>query len=113
MKLLVNLFIAFIITITSYAQNFEGEIIYQNTFKSKIPSLTDEKFASLMGSTQDYFIKDDKYKSISNGALLQWQIYIPADNKMYTKMYNNDAALWTDAGSNSDSVISEIQRYGN
>lgn len=107
MKHLINLFFTFI-TITSYAQKFEGEIIYQNTYKSKIPSLTDEKFVSLMGSTQNYFIKGDKYKSISNGTLLKWQIYIPTDNKMYTKMSNNESALWTDAGTNSDSVIDVI-----
>lgn len=108
MKHFPYFFIACFLTITSYAQKFEGEIIYQNTYKSKIHSLTDEKFTSLMGSTQDYFIKDGWYKSISNGALLQWQIYVPTDNKTYTKMSNNEAALWTDAGSNSDSVISEI-----
>jgi hypothetical protein len=108
MKHLVYLFIACIITITSYAQNFEGEVIYQNTYKSKIPGLTDEKIASLMGQTQDYFIKGDKYKSVSNGEVLQWQLYVPADNKLYTKVTNNEAALWTDAGINSDSVISMV-----
>jgi hypothetical protein len=93
---------------TSYAQSFEGEVIYQNMYKSKIPSLTDEKFASLMGSTQEYFIKGDKYKSVSNGELLQWQLYVPMENKLYIKMSNNEAALWTDAGINSDSVISMV-----
>jgi hypothetical protein len=108
MKHLVYLFVACIVAISSYAQKFEGEIIYQNTYKSKIPNLPDEKLTSLMGSTQDFFIKDDKYKSTLNGTLLQWQIYVPADNKMYMKMSNNEAALWTDAGTNADSVISVI-----
>jgi hypothetical protein len=108
MKHLVYFVIACIISLSTYAQGFEGEVIYQNTYKSKIPSLTDEKFASLMGSTQDYFIKGDKYKSVVNGELLQWQLYVPADNKLYTKMANNEAALWTDAGINADSVISMV-----
>ena len=108
MKHLANLLIACAITVTSFAQSFEGEVIYQNSYKSKMPSLTDEKFASLMGSTQDYFVKGDKYKSVLNGELLQWQIYIPADNKLYTKMANNEAALWTDAGTNPDSVLSMV-----
>jgi hypothetical protein len=112
MKRIAYLLVSFILTTTSYAQNFEGEILYQNIFKSKIPSVTDEKFTSLMGATQDYFIKGDKYKSVSNGELLQWQIYIPTDNKMYTKMTNNDAAIWTDAGTNPDSVLSMVLNKG-
>jgi hypothetical protein len=108
MKYFATLIITSFITFTSFAQNFEGEIVYQNTYKSKIPSLTDERFTSMMGATQEYFIKDGWYKSVSNGTLLQWQIYIPMDNKMYTKMSNNEAALWTDAAANSDSVISEV-----
>ncbi len=107
MKYFAGLLLTFFVTLTSYAQPFEGEIIYQNTYKSKISGLTDEKFTSLMGPTQDYFIKGDKYKSVTNGTLLQWQIYVPSENKMYTKMSNNEAALWADAGINPDSVISE------
>jgi|SRR5450432_121079 len=106
MKILALLLIAIIISKVSPGQNFEGEIIYHNTYISKIPNMTDEKFALLMGPTQDYFLKDAKYKSILDGTLLQWQIYVSAENKMYTKMSNNEAAIWTDAGINSDSVIS-------
>jgi len=104
MKPLACYFTACLIAITSYAQNFEGEIIYQNKFKSKISGLTDEKIESMMGSSQDYYIKGDKYKSVSNGELLQWQIYDPKENKIYTKMSNNDAALWIDGGINPDTV---------
>jgi len=58
-----------------------------------------------MGSGQDYFIKGNKYKSVCNGTLLQWQLYDPKENKIYTKMSNNDAALWIDAGINPDTVV--------
>ena len=108
MKIFCSFLLTIVITIVSYGQSFEGEIIYQNVYKSKIPNLTDEKFTSLMGSKQDYFVKGGEYKSVSNGDLLQWQIYIPAENKMYTKMSNNEAALWTDAGTNPDSVIGMV-----
>jgi hypothetical protein len=39
------------------AQNFEGEIVYQNSYQCKIPGLTDEKFTALMGTEQDFFYK--------------------------------------------------------
>jgi len=94
------------ITQLSFGQTFEGEIVYQNVYKSKIPNLSDEKFTTLMGSTQDYFIKEAEYRSNANGTLLQWQIYVPADNRLYTKMSNSESALWNDAAINPDSINS-------
>jgi len=88
------------------AQIFEGEIIYQNVYHSKIAGLSDEKFTNLMGTEQDYFIKGSSYKSVNNGTLAQWQLYVPGENKLYTKMSNSDSAFWDDAAVNPDSVIS-------
>jgi hypothetical protein len=88
------------------AQNFEGEIIYSNVYQSKIAGLSDEKFTTLMGTEQDYFIKGANYKSVMNGTLAQWQLYVPGENKLYTKMSNSDSAFWDDAAINPDSVIS-------
>ena len=94
------------ISLSLSAQNFEGEIIYQNVYQCKIPGLTDEKFTALMGTEQDYFMKGANYKSVMNGTLAQWQLYVPGENKLYTKMSNSDSAFWDDATINPDSVIS-------
>ena len=95
-----------LISMNLSAQNFEGEIIYQNVYQSKIAGLTDEKFTTLMGTEQDYYIKGASYKSVINGTLAQWQLYVPGENKLYTKMSNSDSAFWDDAAINPDSVIS-------
>jgi len=108
MKFLIALILTLFVSVTVTAQPFEGEIIYQNTYKSKIPNLADEQLASMIGKQFDYYIKGNKYKTISSGAFLQWQIYIPGGNKMYNKMSNSDTAFWIDAGSNSDSVIRSV-----
>lgn len=42
------------------AQTFEGKIAYQNTYTSKIKNVTSEQFTTMMGSTQEYYIKGDK-----------------------------------------------------
>jgi hypothetical protein len=95
----------------SVSQNFEGKILYQNKYKSKIPNLTDEQFTSMMGTTQEYIIKGGDYKSIMNGTLVQWQIYINKDNKLYTKMSNVQSILWNDGAVNPDEVLkSEINK---
>ena len=105
MKIVSALILTLFISATVIAQSFEGEIIYTNDYKSKIPNLADQQLASMIGQQFDYYIKGDKYKTISNGTYLQWQIYTPGNNKMYNKMSGSDTAFWIDAGVNADSVI--------
>ncbi len=108
MKYANTLLFALLVSLTVFGQNFEGEIIYQSTYKSKNPTITDDRLTSMMGSTEDYFIKGAAYKSKVNGTLLEWQLYIPAENKLYTKMTNKSAAISSDAGINDDSVLSFV-----
>ena len=103
--------IAAFITLASIGQNFEGKIVYKNSYTSKMPGVTDEQFTSMMGNTQEYYIKDGNYKSVVNGSLLQWQLYVNKDNKLYTKMSNSETLLWNDALTNTDDVVqSEINK---
>lgn len=88
------------------AQSFEGTIVYRNIFKSKVPSVTDQQFTDMLGSVQTYHIKGGDYRSDLNGTLMQWQLYVNADNKLYNKMANSEAALWNDAALNPDEVLS-------
>ena len=97
--------VAIIMALTAHAQNFEGKIMYQNKFKSKLPNVTDEQFENMMGTTQAYYIKNNKYKSVMNGQLVQWQLYMPAENKIYNKMSNSEVLFWDDASENKDSVL--------
>lgn len=97
-------------SVSIFGQSFEGEIIYTNSFKSKNPNMTNEQWTQMMGSKQEYFIKQGYYKSIANGTISQWQIYNNKENKVYTKMGNSEIAWWNDASINSDEIItSEIK----
>jgi len=85
--------------------------VYQNKYKSKIPNLNDEQFTTMMGNNQEYTIKGGNYKSVMNGTLVQWQLYINQDNKLYTKMSNVQSILWNDGAVNPDEVLkSEINK---
>ncbi|HEX6426139.1 MAG TPA: hypothetical protein VF008_00585 [Niastella sp.] len=101
----ITFLLATLFTITSFAQTFEGKIVYKNTYKSKMPNVTDEQFTQMMGSTLEYFIKNGDYKSVTNGSFLLWQLYINKDNKLYNKMANAEALLWNDGAANSDEVL--------
>jgi hypothetical protein len=104
-KLLLVLIISVITAVTTFGQNFEGKIFYSNTYKSKNPQMTDQQWTSMMGSTQEYLIKGGNYKSIANGTLVQWQLYINNDNKLYNKMSNSETAFWNDGSVQGDEVL--------
>ena len=89
----------------SYGQDFEGKLVYKNDYKSKIGNVTSEQFSSMMGTTQEYFIKGGNYKSSTNGTFAQWQIYINNENRLYNKMANSPTILWNDGAVNPDEVV--------
>ena len=99
------LFCLFLLTITAFSQPFEGEIIYTNTYKSKNAKITDQQWATMMGSNQEYFIKGGEYKSITNGTFVQWQQYINAENRLYIKMATSETLLWNDGSIQGDEVL--------
>ena len=110
MKALIFLLATFFVA-TSFGQNFEGKIVYKNSIKSKLPNVTDQQFTSMLGSQQDYFIKDGDYKSVTNGSFVQWQLYINKDNKLYNKMANSETLLWNEGAINTDEVVkSELHK---
>jgi hypothetical protein len=90
---------------SSIAQNFEGKVNYQNSFKSKIPNVTDDMLTQMMGTTVEYNLKEGNYKTISNGTFLLWQLYVQQDNKLYTKFANSNSIFWNDGAENKDEVL--------
>lgn len=97
--------------IIGFTQNFEGEITYSNSFKSKMPKLKDEQLNSMMGTIQEYYIKGNNYKSLLNGKFVKMQLYRGEENKSYTLTAKSDTLLWEDYGNNKDVAVSfEIQK---
>src|SRR5215831_6629069 len=105
MKRTYLMFAAVFLSLSIFAQLFEGKIVYHNTYKSKIASLSDQQLLSMMGTTNDYFIKGGNYRSTFNGNFVQWQLYINADNKLYNKFANTQDILWNDGAINNDEVL--------
>ena len=106
MRIFLSLLLLITCTLNISAQNFEGKLVYQNTFKSKTEGVPDNMFSEMLGSTMTYHIKGQLYKTETNGKMIQWQVYNPADHKLYTKMSNSETLLWNDAAVNDDEVTS-------
>ncbi len=88
------------------AQSFEGVITYTNVLTSKTPRMTNEQLTAMLGSRIDYFYKNGIYKSTTNGSASQWQLYVPKENRVYTKTAGSENLYWSDAAVNSDEVLS-------
>ena len=106
MKNTLFLLCIFISTLKTFAQNFEGKIVYSNIYKSKTAGLSNEQLTSMMGNTNIYYIKNGNYKSETNGSFAQWQLYVNSENKLYSKLANSEAILWNDGSNNIDQVLS-------
>lgn len=105
MKNVALIVFLFLISLHLLGQDFEGQIVYSNSYVSKNPKMSDQQWTTMMGSTQTYLIKGGVYKSVTNGTLLQWQLYINKENKLYLKMSNSETALWNDASVQGDEVL--------
>jgi len=93
------------------AQSFEGKIIYHNTYKSKQAAVDNQQLNGAMGNTETYYLKGGSYKTEVNGALVQWQLYVNRENKLYTKLATSPVILWNDASVKDDEVLStELHR---
>ena len=101
-----TIFSFLLFSILAFSQSFEGKILYTNTYKSKNTQYTYERWATILGDTETYFIKGGDYKTTTNGSLMQWQLYINKDNKLYSKMSNTETVLWNDASVQDDVVLS-------
>ncbi|WP_246853598.1 hypothetical protein [Rufibacter aurantiacus] len=99
-----------LICLVAPAQSFEGKVVYYNTYKSKIPGLSDAQLSSMMGNLQNWYIKGGDYKSETNGEQMVWQLYRNSDNKIYSKLSSSATLLWNDGALNPDSVMSTTLR---
>lgn len=106
MKGILLLTLVLTLSVSISAQDFEGKILYKNFYTSKISGVSDQQLSDMLGSTQDYIIKEGDYKSTINGQMLQWMIFLSRENKIYIKMGNSDDIYWNDASINKDQVIS-------
>ena len=105
MKKTILTFLTVFTVLFTFGQAFEGKIVYTNNFKSKNQQIPDQQWQTMLGSTQEYFIKGGNYKSVANGKLMQWQLYLNKDNKLYVKMSNSEKAIWNDGNIRGDEVL--------
>lgn len=104
MKLHLILFVISFNTLHLFSQNFEGKIIYHNSYLTKTAGMRNGQWDSLLGKIQEYYIKNGNYKTLSNGLSSPWQLYLNAENKTYTKLYKTEIIYWNDCSKSTDEI---------
>ena len=104
-KQLALTLLAILLVTASFGQSFEGIIIYDMVWRSKMPNVTDEQCTEMMGKVHAYYMKGGDYKSTGNGTFFQSQIYVNKDNKLYYKWSNSPTLFYEDCAGNTDEVI--------
>ncbi|MBS1522047.1 MAG: hypothetical protein JST50_13680 [Bacteroidetes bacterium] len=98
------IFFQFFAALVFAQKSFEGEVVYSISIKSNTPKFTDAQLSSIMGTTQHYYMKGANYKSVLNGKMSQWEIYVNKNKKVYNKIASNDSILWNDVTINHDTI---------
>jgi hypothetical protein len=81
---------------STLAQTFEGKIIYNISYKNKMLGLSNEQLSAFMGTRQEYYIAGGNYKSVSNGNVIKYQLYVSEKNKSYFLTAASDTLFWED-----------------
>lgn len=93
------------------AQNFEGQITYKIVYETKNTQVTDHLWETRLGTLQDYYFKGGNYKVVSNSDLVEWQLYLNKENKIYNKIKNETNVFGTDASIVADSLVTYDVKY--
>jgi hypothetical protein len=112
MRSLFLLWIGLAIPLLFYGQAFEGEIVYQTIYTSKMTGVADSRIANAMGDRNEFYVQNGNYKNITNGTVFHWQLYLHADNRLYEQMSNSGAILWVDGMKDKDTVYHSAIRFG-
>lgn len=108
MKKLVFLLAFSLSALSVIAQNFEGRILYKNSFFLPNGQDVTASATKMMGAEQDYYINARHYKSLMNGQMMTMQLYRSDENKYYTVDGNNTAQSFD--GSTESGKITKIEK---
>lgn len=89
------------------SQSFEGMIVYENSYKSKVDSISDENLMSMYGLNLSQFInKDGDYVGLYRGNYLGLQLFLKKENRLYTQLNTTEIVYYQDSRISNDSILS-------
>ncbi len=103
--LILAAFACLLLSAESPRKTFQGEIDYDVSYESNQKTVDPTQLQIMFGVKEQFFISAAGYKSMTDGQLIEMQLYNPAANRLYTKVPESDTLIWFDAGINYDSVI--------
>ena len=106
----------FLILVNSFSQkkvSFEGIIMYENNFKSKIDSISNTQFENAFGKKTKYLLdKNGNYINLFKGAYITIQLFKKNKNTLYTLLTGKDTIYYNKVNKKGGG-ISNVKRTKN
>jgi hypothetical protein len=105
----MNKFIIIVlISFNTFSQNkesFEGIIIYENTFISKIDSISNSHFENAYGKQTKYVLdKNGDYINLYKGSYITIQLYKKKEDIIYTLLTGRDTIFYNKTNEKTDDI---------
>src|SRR5215831_12275509 len=84
---------------------FEGKITYKLEFDARGGNVTVATFQRSLGNGVTLFFKHGNYYHRFDGGIMEYDMYNQTENKLYTKMRNNDTIFWSDCSLPEDKIL--------
>lgn len=81
-----------LLSLKSYSQ-FEGRIVYKQTYKSDNPDLTSEVLSQFLGDTHEYYVDGANYASLVNGMAESKSVHFPVSKEIIRYYPNGDSIV--------------------
>ena len=83
---------------------FEGEIDYDVSYESHQNGLSIAQLELMYGVKEQFFISGGRYKTMTDGQVIEMQLYDPGLNRVYTKLAESDTLIFFEGAINRDSI---------
>ncbi len=107
-KIFTFFIILIFITFSVNSQNkesFEGIVIYENVFKSKVDSISDNHFENAYGKQTKYVLaKNGDYINLFKGSYITIQLYKKQEDIIYTLLTGRDTIFYNRTNKKTDSI---------
>jgi len=110
MKFIFSLLFCAMVSISGYAQFFEGMVEYEVSYRSHIMEVPSDQLAPQLGNKMKWYIKDVTYRKEFNGKTHSIEIYSNANPML--EVFNPEAKHWNQLPTMfSEAEIQEVEIF--
>ena len=87
---------------------FEGKVIYKFEFSSDFIKEPTKFLTPIAGTGSTLYFKQGNYRHDYESGIMQFDIYIKKENRIYEKRRNSDTIFWKDCSKPGDKILDTL-----